>query len=140
MNKNSIELHATLSTHAATVDFPAARTPSSWNVARSTSPRRGAAVQQESRFRTEASVSESSWIAVRCWAKTTERRPCFAHTAPSHIEIEGRPLRARRVEVEYLMKRASDQIDRSGDLLPEAARQEYSHALVVYRKLLNGAR
>ena len=95
---------------------------------------------KETRFRTEASVSTSSWIAVRCFAKTGDGRPRFAHTAPSHFEVDGRPLRPRRVEVEYLMKRVSDQIERSGSLLPEAARREYSWALDAYRKLLDGAR
>src|SRR6516225_12269143 len=66
-------------------------------------------------------IDRSSWIAVRCFEDRADKRVRFAHTGPCHVEVTGKPLRPRREEVEYLLKRVEDQITRSADELPKAA-------------------
>ena len=94
----------------------------------------------ENPIETVRRVSTSTWIALRCFSKTKDGRPRFAHSAPTHIDIEDRPLRPRRVEVEYLLKRVQDQIERSRGVIPRAAIEEYEQALGAYRKLLKGSK
>ena len=52
----------------------------------------------------------------------------------------GAPLRPRRVEVEYLMARVQREIDRSEDVLPPQAIEEYRQALREYRDIAATAR
>ena len=85
-------------------------------------------------------VDGSSWIAVRCTQKQPDGRIRFAHTGPVHVEVEGKPLRPRREEVEYLIQRVQAQIDRSSGVLPEAAIAEYKEALAAYKKIAETAR
>ncbi len=85
-------------------------------------------------------VAGSSWIAVRCFEERPGGRVRFAHTGPFHVEVAGRPLRPRRVEVEYLVKRVEDELARSEKLLPPPALDEYREALRIYRALLETAR
>lgn len=75
-------------------------------------------------------IEGTSWIAVRCYAKDR-----FAHTAPWFVDIEGRPLRPRPEERQYLIDRVAAQIERSAALLPPAALEEYRAALETYRRL-----
>jgi len=82
----------------------------------------------------------SSWLAVRCYEEGPDRRARFAHTAPWHVEVDGKPLRPRRAEVEYLVKRVEEQLKRSANVLPEAALAEYREGLRAYRELLKTAR
>jgi hypothetical protein len=82
----------------------------------------------------------SSWVAVRCFEDRPDGRARFAHSGPFHIDVAARPLRPRRAEVEYLFHRVEAQIDRSADVLPPPALDEYSQALGIYRKLLETAR
>jgi hypothetical protein len=85
-------------------------------------------------------VGGSSWLAVRCYEERPDRRVRFAHTAPWHVEVKGRPLRPRKAEVEYLVKRVEDQLKRGAGVLPEAALAEYRQGLPAYRELLKTAR
>ncbi len=85
-------------------------------------------------------VAGSSWIAVRVFTKLASGRVRFAHSSPVHIDIRGRPLRPRRIEVEYLAGRVREQIERSSGTLPAAAIAEYREALAAYEKLLPTAR
>jgi hypothetical protein len=64
----------------------------------------------------------------------------FAHTAPWHVEVDGKPLRPRKAEVEYLVKRVEEQLQRSAGVLPEAALAEYREGLRTYQELLKTAR
>jgi hypothetical protein len=85
-------------------------------------------------------IDGSSWVAVRCFEDRPDGRVRFAHGGPFHIEVAGRPLRPRKAEVEYLIRRVQAQIDRSAAVLPESALVEYREALEIYRKLAESAR
>jgi hypothetical protein len=74
-------------------------------------------------------------VAVRAIEKRPGARIRFAHSSPVYIDIEGRPLRPRKSEVEYLIERVQTQIDRSGKVLPPAAIAEYRKALKAYKKI-----
>jgi hypothetical protein len=77
---------------------------------------------------------------VRCFEELQDKRVRFAHTGPFHIEVAGKPLRPRREEVEYLMRRVADQITRSAGVLPKAALDEYRNALGTYAEIAKTAR
>jgi hypothetical protein len=94
----------------------------------------------ESPIDVDLSIEGSSWIAVRCFEARPDHRVRFAHTGPFHIEVSGRPLRPRRVEVEYLIQRVEAQLNRSAGVLPEAALDEYRDALRAYRRVAERAR
>jgi hypothetical protein len=85
-------------------------------------------------------VDGSSWLAVRCYEERPDGRLRFAHTAPWHVEVDGKPLRPRRAEVDYLVKRVEEQLKRSAGVLPEAALAEYRVGLRTYQELLRAAR
>ena len=76
--------------------------------------------------------------------RAIERRPDgrvrFAHTAPFHFDVEGKPLRPRRAEAEFLVRRVEAEIARSRELLPPEALKEYEQALEAYRRALERAR
>ncbi len=91
-------------------------------------------------FDNEIEVKGPSWIAVRAWQARKDRRPRFAHTAPFHIDVEGKPLRPKKAEVEYLIRRVSDEIVRHTDVLSDEALAEYRSALATYEHLLERAR
>jgi hypothetical protein len=78
-------------------------------------------------------VDGSSWLVVRCYEAHPKNRVRFAHTAPFHIEISGKPLRPRAVEIDFLIRRAEEQIARSKAVLPPSALEEYQEALQIYR-------
>jgi hypothetical protein len=92
------------------------------------------------RFEHEIELESSSWVAVRAFEAREDRRPRFAHTAPMHFKVEGKPLRPREVEVRYLMKRVADELKRHEGVLKEEALAEYRAALAHYESLLEGAR
>ncbi len=94
----------------------------------------------KSEIHVKLAIDETSWVAVRCFAETPDGRVRFAHSAPFHFEVRGKPLRARKVEIEYLMQRVQDQIDRSAKALPQEALAEYRRALKTYEDLLVNAR
>ncbi len=57
----------------------------------------------------------------------------FAHTAPFHIEVAGKPLRPRKAEVEFLISRMEGELARNAEVLPAAALEEYREALRIYQ-------
>jgi hypothetical protein len=81
------------------------------------------------------SVDSSSWIAVRCFEDRADKRVRFAHSAPFHIEVAQAPLRPRKAEIDFLVKRVEDQLKRNQGVLPAASLAEYEEALRVYRKI-----
>jgi hypothetical protein len=85
-------------------------------------------------------VDESSWIAVRCFEVRPGGRTRFAHTGPVHVEVPGKPLRPRRAEIEFLIRRVEEQIARSAAVLPAAAIAEYREALRAYQEIGQNAR
>jgi hypothetical protein len=88
----------------------------------------------ESPVEAQFAVSSSTWFCVRCWSPTDDGRLRFAHSAPWHVDVENRPLRPRREEIEYLIRRNQDELDRHKGVLPEAALDEYRQAIETYRQ------
>ncbi len=84
--------------------------------------------------------SSSTWVAVRCYEQLPNGRIRFAHTAPSHIDIAGKPLRPRKVEAEYLADRVRREIERHKGVLKEEAMAEFHEALQAYEKIAESAR
>jgi hypothetical protein len=89
----------------------------------------------ESAIDERLSIDQSAWVAVRCFEEHDGGRVRFAHTAPCHFEIEGKPLLPRKQEIEFLARRVAEQIERSKDVLPAAALDEYRDALRAYRAI-----
>ncbi|MGI8604061.1 MAG: hypothetical protein ACR2OZ_13865 [Verrucomicrobiales bacterium] len=85
-------------------------------------------------------LDESSWIALRCFEDRPDKRIRFAHSAPFFIDISGKPLRPRKVEVEFLIKRVEDELARNADLLPPAGLEEYREALRIYKDIAQRVR
>jgi hypothetical protein len=80
-------------------------------------------------------LDQSAWIAVRCFEDRADKRVRFAHTAPFHIEVPGKPVRPRRPEIEFLINRIQTELARNADVLPPAALEEYREALRIYREI-----
>ncbi len=91
-------------------------------------------------FVANVEIRGSSWVAVRCFARTPDGRLRFAHSAPVHVDVKGRPLRARKAEAEYLVNRVAAELERHQDVLPPEALAEYAEALRFYRDKLDNAR
>ena len=89
---------------------------------------------REGHFKTVLPLKKSSWFAVRV---IEEGRHRFAHTAPKHFKVPGRPLRPKPEEVAYLVKRVEDEIERHTGVLDEEALSEYRQALEHYRGLVS---
>jgi hypothetical protein len=94
----------------------------------------------ESPFETSMTIEGTSWIAVRGFEKLEGGRERFAHSAPFHVDVAGKPLRPRRFEVDYLIQRVEAQIARSSSVLPAPALDEYRAALKAYRAVAETAR
>lgn len=91
-------------------------------------------------FEAEIPVEESSWIAVRCFEPQPGGRVRFAHTGPFHVDVSGEPVRPRRREVEWLMGRMREEIERNRDVLDDASLDEYRRALAEYERIARRAR
>lgn len=90
---------------------------------------------RETTFSVDVPFDSSGWLTVRCWEDRNEGRFRWAHSAPWHIEVPGRPIQPRREEKQFLVSRAKDEIARSRDLLAPESRAEYDRALEVFEKL-----
>jgi hypothetical protein len=88
----------------------------------------------------QLATGESQWVAARCTEDRPDGRPRWAHSAPIFSDVENRPLRPRRTEVEFLIRRVEEEIARNKDLLPAAAMAEYQEALEFYKDKLATAR
>ena len=93
-----------------------------------------------SKINEKIDVSSSSWIAVRCFEARPDGRTRFAHTGPFHVEVEGKPLRPRKAEIGFLIKRMQEQIERNKRVLPKEALDEYHRALKIYQTIAVSAR
>jgi hypothetical protein len=87
----------------------------------------------ESAIDEKLTIDGSSWLVVRCFEVRNDKRVRFAHSAPFHFEVPGKPLRPRGPEIDFLIRRVEEQIARSKDLLPAAAIDEYRQALRFYQ-------
>jgi type 1 glutamine amidotransferase len=89
----------------------------------------------ERRFEESVKVEGSCWLAVRCFEKHPAKRIRFAHTAPWHFEVPGRPLLPRREEIDYLRLRCREEIERNRGVLGPEAMKEYEQALAAYEEI-----
>jgi len=89
----------------------------------------------ESKVATEFTPSESSWLAWRCFEKRPNERFRFAHTAPWHFEVPGKPLRPRTVEIDWLIARVQEEIARSKTVAPPSLIEDYQRALHGYQEI-----
>jgi hypothetical protein len=86
-------------------------------------------------------ATASGWVAVRCVGKTTGSDGIpFAHSAPWHLEIEGKPLRPKRREVEYFLGRVEEEIDRNRRVLKPDQLADYYAARDFWQRKLEEAR
>jgi hypothetical protein len=88
----------------------------------------------------ELTLNESSWLAVRCFEDRPDKRVRFAHTAPFHVEVPGKPLRPRKEDIEFLIKRMEGELVRNAEVLPAEALDEYREALRIYQEIARRAR
>ncbi len=80
----------------------------------------------------EARIEGSSWLAVRCFEKTSRDNPRFAHTGPVWFDDPSRPLRPHPRQLDYLREDITRQIERVKEVLPPAAVSEYVEALRAF--------
>ncbi len=85
-------------------------------------------------------AGDTSWVAVRCWEDRDDKRVRWAHSAPIWIDVPGKPLRPRREEVEFLIRRVEEEMARNKDVLKEDSLAEYQEALDFYKARLKDAR
>jgi hypothetical protein len=89
----------------------------------------------ETKLDEKLKIDKSSWVAVRCFEEWPDKRIRFAHSSPFNVDVPGKPRQPRRAEVDFLIKRAEDELKRNADVLPKAALDEYREALRIYRNL-----
>ena len=93
-------------------------------------------------FDVEVPIDTTSWVAVRCFEDRQgipPRKMTFAHSSPVHIEMPGRPLRPRKIETDYFIRRMNEEIERSRDVLRPDELAEYERARDVYAGLAERA-
>ncbi len=92
-----------------------------------------------SRIDEKLSIDSSSWIAVRCF-ETDKGRVRFAHTGPFHVDVESKPLRPAKEQINFLIERMEAQIKHNENTLPKPAMDEYREALNIYREIAKTAK
>lgn len=80
-------------------------------------------------------IDGSSWLAVRCFETHSTQRIRFAHSAPWHFEVAGKPLLPRQEEIDYLRLRCREEIERNRGVVGPAALKEYEQALAAYEEI-----
>lgn len=93
-----------------------------------------------SAFSAEVEFTQSSWLAVRCFEARANGRFRFAHTAPWWFEIEGRPLRPLREQVDWFVARVEEEIRRNTGVIPDAGLAEFKAALAAWKEIQARAR
>jgi hypothetical protein len=88
----------------------------------------------------EVPITGTSWVAVRCFETRGNERFRFAHTAPVHFDVPGKPLRPRKLEVNYFIQRMQEEITRNKDVLSDGELEEYRAALATYKEIAESAR
>jgi hypothetical protein len=93
-------------------------------------------------FDVQVPIDSTSWIAVRGFEGNPGEAGSlrFAHSSPVHIEMPGRPLRPRKVETDYLVRRMQDELTRNRDVLRPDELAEYELALMAYQQIAETAR
>jgi hypothetical protein len=82
----------------------------------------------------DARIEGSSWLAVRCFDKTSRDNPRFAHTGPVWFDDPSKPLRPHPRQLDYLRDDITRQIERVEALLQPAALAEYAEALQAFER------
>jgi hypothetical protein len=77
----------------------------------------------------------SGWFAIRAWENRPDGRIRFAHSAPWYVEVDHQPVRIARTEKRYLVERMQREIERSRDVVGDAALREYQEGLAFYEGL-----
>ena len=90
-------------------------------------------------FNYEHPISDSSWMAVRAFSETGGRVR-FVHSAPVHVDVPSRPLRPKRREIRYFVRRMEEEIARNRSVLDTESLAEYQKALETFRQLEKTAR
>jgi peptidoglycan/xylan/chitin deacetylase (PgdA/CDA1 family) len=93
----------------------------------------------ESKVLTHFSPETTSWLAWRCFEKRPNNRFRFAHTAPWHFDVTGKPLRPRKMEAEWLVARVKEEIARSQGIAPENLITDYRRSLDIYEQITKTA-
>jgi hypothetical protein len=93
-----------------------------------------------SHFSESIAIDASSWVAVRCFEARPDSRIRFAHSGPFYINVEDRPLRPEKAEINFLINRTEQQIARNKGVLPEEAVEEYRRALRIYKQIAESAK
>lgn len=78
------------------------------------------------------SPETSGWCCLRFFEHRPDGQTRFVHSAPWYVRIAGKPLEMPRYQRDYLVQRMRAEIDRSRDLLPSAAIDEYQQAIDYY--------
>jgi peptidoglycan/xylan/chitin deacetylase (PgdA/CDA1 family) len=95
------------------------------------------------RYETEVTAvlepARSGWLAFRCFELRERGRFRFAHSAPWHFEVPGKPLSPTRAQAEWLVANVRAEIERSRRVAPPELIADYEKALAVYRDLLDRA-
>jgi len=94
----------------------------------------------ESPIEAEVALQGSSWIALRVFEDRPDARVRFAHSSPVHVDVPGKPLRPRRAEVEYMIGRMKEEVQRNRDVLRPESLEEYREALRAYENMAATAR
>ncbi len=97
--------------------------------------RKTAAGSFETRISAQLNPKTTSWLAWRCFEKRPGDRLRFAHTAPWHFEVAGKPLHPRREEAGWLVARVKEEIARSEGIAPEGLIADYRRSLRIYEQI-----
>lgn len=61
----------------------------------------------------------SGWLALRCFEKLPDAKVSFAHTNPVFVDVPNAPLKPRRRDAEFFVKRTDEEIARNTGILPD---------------------
>ncbi|MFN9035453.1 MAG: hypothetical protein ACK5YO_04105, partial [Planctomyces sp.] len=84
-------------------------------------------------------LAASGWLAVRVFEKIPGGKVSFAHSNPIFLDNPSRPVPAKRREVEYLVRRMDEELQRNAAVLSEEALDEYRRARDIYAAKLPDA-
>ena len=79
-------------------------------------------------------IDGSSWLAVRCFEKSSPDNPRFAHTGPVFFDDSSKPFHPHPRQLDYLREDITRQIERVKEALPPAAVEEYTEALRAFER------
>jgi len=91
-------------------------------------------------FEHDIRIDETSWVAVRYLERRAEGRLRFAHSGVFHFKVPGTTNRPRKSEIDFLIGRMNEQLERSQGVLKKPAIAEYEQALKTYKDIAKNAR